>query len=368
MQKWLLFLTLPWLLIACVESKRSNETLELPPSPLDYQTGITREIEPNRWNLVTFPVTQSTDLATFLTTNVNYSHITKIWGWDASLGDSGEWRVYPQFNDFALLNIIEPNQGYWIQAQVPFTFSETIGSPANYTFSKGWNLVGHPHTEPEVSLEDFFYKGSFWPQTCGLVDPVVSVWAWDDSSWKVYMPKRGGVSGFNQQNGTTFEELRTLEPGTGFWINTAYGNESSNCDVDELNRPIESEVFYFVMPDRFNNGSTDNDTGGIDGGKLDHGFDNTDKAFYHGGDLVGLKNKLDYLEGLGVTAIWMTPIFKNQAVQGPAGLESSAYHGYWITDYTQIDPHLGTNQELKDLIEAAHAKGMKVFFDIITNW
>src|SRR4029078_5806359 len=58
---------------------------------------------------------------------------------------------------------------------------------------------------------------------------------------------------------------------------------------------------------------------------------------------------------------------KNKPVQGGPGQESAGYHGYWITDFTQIDPHLGTNEELKALIDAAHAKGMKVFFDIITN-
>ena len=63
----------------------------------------------------------------------------------------------------------------------------------------------------------------------------------------------------------------------------------------------------------------------------------------------------------------MTPSFKNKPVQGEAGSESAGYHGYWITDFTQIDPHLGTNAELKTLIDLAHERGMKVFFDIITN-
>ena len=63
----------------------------------------------------------------------------------------------------------------------------------------------------------------------------------------------------------------------------------------------------------------------------------------------------------------MTPSFKNKPVQGGPGQESAGYHGYWITDFTQIDPHLGTNDDMKALIDAAHAKGMKVFFDIITN-
>ena len=121
------------------------------------------------------------------------------------------------------------------------------------------------------------------------------------------------------------------------------------------------------MADRFANGTTANDKGGLTGGPLTTGFDPTNKGFYHGGDLKGVIDKLDYIKGMGTTAIWLTPSFKNKPVQGKPGEESAGYHGYWITDFTQIDPHLGTNEEMKALIAAAHKKGMKVFFDIITN-
>ncbi|KGN43072.1 alpha-1,6-glucosidase [Knoellia aerolata DSM 18566] len=134
-----------------------------------------------------------------------------------------------------------------------------------------------------------------------------------------------------------------------------------------LRQPLTRERFYFLMADRFANGSTANDRGGLTGGPLTTGFDPTNKGFYHGGDLKGVINKLDYIKGMGTTAIWLTPSFKNKPVQGKAGEESAGYHGYWITDFTQIDPHLGTNEEMKALIAAAHKKGMKVFFDIITN-
>lgn len=77
-----------------------------------------------------------------------------------------------------------------------------------------------------------------------------------------------------------------------------------------------------MLPDRFANGSTGNDTGGITGGRLDNGLDPADKGFYHGGDLQGLIDKLDYIQDLGTTAIWMAPIFKNQPVQG-AGADAS---------------------------------------------
>ncbi|MFD5539872.1 pullulanase-type alpha-1,6-glucosidase [Streptomyces sp. NPDC127079] len=127
------------------------------------------------------------------------------------------------------------------------------------------------------------------------------------------------------------------------------------------------EQFYFVMPDRFANGDRSNDRGGLTGSRLSTGYDPTDKGFYQGGDLKGLTERLDYIKGLGTTAIWMAPIFKNKPVQGTGSKASAGYHGYWITDFTQVDPHFGTNKDLATLISKAHAKGMKVFFDVITN-
>ena len=105
-------------------------------------------------------------------------------------------------------------------------------------------------------------------------------------------------------------------------------------------------------------GDPSNDTGGLvpEGEENDRsvsGFDPTDKGFYHGGDLRGVINQLDYIKGLGTTAIWLTPSFKNKPVQGEGADASAGYHGYWITDFTQIDPHLGTNAEMKALIVAA---------------
>ena len=132
-------------------------------------------------------------------------------------------------------------------------------------------------------------------------------------------------------------------------------------------RTPEQEVVYFVLPDRFENGDPKNDKGGLKGDRLSTGYDPTAKGFYHGGDLKGLTQRLDYIQGLGATAIWFAPIFKNKPVQGPKGDESAGYHGYWVTDFTQVDPHFGTNAEFKAFVDAAHARGMKVYMDIIAN-
>jgi alpha-amylase len=136
--------------------------------------------------------------------------------------------------------------------------------------------------------------------------------------------------------------------------------------LHSLRAPVTDESFYFVMADRFANGDTGNDQGGLGSDPLVSGFDPTKKGFYNGGDLKGLLSKLDYVRGLGTSSIWLTPSFKNKAVQLEDG-PSAGYHGYWITDFTQIDPHLGTNADLRALVDAAHARGMKVYFDIITN-
>lgn len=132
-------------------------------------------------------------------------------------------------------------------------------------------------------------------------------------------------------------------------------------------RPVEGEVIYLVMPDRFANGDTANDRGGVSGDRMATGFDPASKAFYHGGDLKGATAKLDYIHGLGVTAIWLTPVFRNKAVQSADGHTSAGYHGYWPLDFTDIDPHLGTRADYKAFVDAAHARGMKVYFDIVVN-
>ncbi|GII00343.1 pullulanase-type alpha-1,6-glucosidase [Planobispora takensis] len=145
--------------------------------------------------------------------------------------------------------------------------------------------------------------------------------------------------------------------------------EPSDRDLarDALRTDLSRERFYFAMTDRFANGDPGNDRGGLSGDRLATGFDPAHKGFYQGGDLAGLLDRLDYVQKLGSTAIWITPAFENRPVQGTGDNVSAGYHGYWITDFTRIDPHLGTNAQMKKLVKEAHRRGMKVFFDIITN-
>lgn len=114
----------------------------------------------------------------------------------------------------------------------------------------------------------------------------------------------------------------------------------------------KADVLYLIMPDRFANGNPDNDN-------LDEWIaDRNSGGGHHGGDLQGIKEHLDYLYELGVTAIWLNPVQFNKG---------NASHGYAISDYYLIDPRLGTNEEYCQLIEAAHEKDIKVVMDMIFN-
>lgn len=132
-------------------------------------------------------------------------------------------------------------------------------------------------------------------------------------------------------------------------------------------RPPQDEVIYFLLPDRFANGDPSNDHGGYTPERLVSGFDPSDTDFYHGGDLAGLTQRLDYIQGLGATAVWLAPIFKNKPVQTHGNYTGAAHHGYWITDFTAVDPHFGDEAAMRAFVDAAHARGMKVYMDIVAN-
>lgn len=134
--------------------------------------------------------------------------------------------------------------------------------------------------------------------------------------------------------------------------------------TDYLTRNVQDEVFYFVMPDRFHNANKSNDNGDPNRPISFGGLNLTSKWAFHGGDIAGIEAKLDYIEGLGVTSIWMTPILRNRAMHA----DGTGQHGNWVVDFTEIDPHFGSNDDLKSLIEAAHKRDIKIFFDIITNY
>jgi len=133
--------------------------------------------------------------------------------------------------------------------------------------------------------------------------------------------------------------------------------------LPRFRHPGSGQVYYFVLPDRFANGNPENDRAGLPGGRDVDGFDPAVISHFHGGDLSGLSSRLDYILGLGTTALWITPPFVNKAVQRG----SAAYHGYWINDFTAIDPHLGTEAEFREFVSQAHHRGIKLCLDIVVN-
>jgi glycosidase len=126
---------------------------------------------------------------------------------------------------------------------------------------------------------------------------------------------------------------------------------------------LASQRIYFVMPDRYANGDPANDRGGLAGSPNTTGYDPTDIGYFHGGDLKGFASRLQRVRDLGFTALWITPVVKQQTVL----TGSAAYHGYWGLDFTTVDPHLGSDQDFANLVDRAHALGLKVYLDVVVN-
>jgi alpha-amylase len=125
---------------------------------------------------------------------------------------------------------------------------------------------------------------------------------------------------------------------------------------------LSKELIYFVFPDRYLNGDTSNDKFA--------GYDPRDTAFFHGGDLKGLTgtcsagdNGLARIKKLGFTAVWVTPLVVQQKPT-PYG---AGYHGYWGVDFLNVDPHLGTKEEMVAFSECAKKLGLKLILDVVTN-
>ncbi len=126
---------------------------------------------------------------------------------------------------------------------------------------------------------------------------------------------------------------------------------------------LASQRIYFVMPDRYANGDTSNDKGGLTGSANVTGYDPADIGYFHGGDLQGLTAHLQRIRDLGFTALWITPVLKQQTVLGG----SAGYHGYWGLDFTSVDPHLGIDEDFSAMVARAHVLGLKVYLDVVVN-
>ena len=117
------------------------------------------------------------------------------------------------------------------------------------------------------------------------------------------------------------------------------------------------QIIYFLMTDRFEDGNPQNNDQGA--GE----FDPKQSARYSGGDLAGVQKRLNYIQGLGATAVWITPPVANQWWNGSYG----GYHGYWASDFKRVDPHVGTLKDYQKLSDALHRRGMYLVQDIVLN-
>lgn len=123
-----------------------------------------------------------------------------------------------------------------------------------------------------------------------------------------------------------------------------------------------ADVLYMLMPDRFAQGAHHQaQVKGMNTYKEDR----TQPSLRHGGDLEGIREHLDYFKELGVTALWFTPVLENNSPDNENGY--STYHGYATTDYYRVDPRFGTNEDYRQLADAAHQKGLKIVMDMIFN-
>lgn len=158
-------------------------------------------------------------------------------------------------------------------------------------------------------------------------------------------------------------------------VKDIYGNvyrTSTNVTVTERNKKDgdfdwDEAVIYFAVTDRFFDGDASNNNAYGVGD-----YDTSDKggSSYHGGDFAGLTQKLDYLKDLGVNTIWITPIVENiTSDQHDADTDTATYgyHGYWASDFTKLNKHLGKEEEFAALIDAAHSRGMKLMVDVVLN-
>ena len=128
-----------------------------------------------------------------------------------------------------------------------------------------------------------------------------------------------------------------------------------------------NDVVYLLMPDRFANGDTTNDEPAVSPGM----YDRAKPRRYHGGDLAGIRQRLPYLKALGITAIWMNPLYDNtnhvDEKEMADGEPTTPYHGYHAIDYYAVDEHFGDVAAFKRLVDEAHALGIKIIVDMVAN-
>lgn len=218
-----------------------------------------------------------------------------------------------------------------------------------------------------------------------LLKPVTGAdGAWDEAGWKAAV-----AASKPTEQSTLYTEPFTVDgqciiramavyaDGTKRYAMTCFDFDTDRSTdftgrlspVDPASEDWQDQTIYFILTDRFFNGDTTNDT--ISGLKDQNGalYDESrvlpgqPASGYNGGDIEGVRQKLDYIKGMGFTAIWLTPPVKCQVAES----NYHGYHGYWASDFTKVDPHMGTLAQYQRFVKEAHEKGMYVIQDIVVN-
>ena len=168
----------------------------------------------------------------------------------------------------------------------------------------------------------------------------------------VYLNTRGAQPGTMEM---TFKQGRSKKK-------VKYQLLAREMSGDKRKGFTNADVLYMLMPDRFADGNPANNQ---IAGMQPYKNDRTKPSLRHGGDIEGIRQHLDYFTQLGVTALWFTPVLENNSPDSHNTV--STYHGYATTNYYQVDPRFGTNEEYRRLCDEAHSRGLKIVMDMIFN-
>lgn len=243
---------------------------------------------------------------------------------------------------------VENNQSVLIYKKYNLEVAASVTpSTLNARTSSALDVAITSHEEEDVAIKKIVADLSQLGGTSDVsIDPTLHTVALSVSDTIVAGKKQIPIKVYDTY-GNVYETQAEVEVVTA--------TQSEDFDWDEA-------VIYFMLTDRFNNGDTSNDD------PFNVGYDKTKSGTYHGGDFKGITNKLDYLKDLGINTIWISPIVEqiNHNI-GSAVDPYYAYHGYWAKDFEKLNPHFGSLEDLKELIDAAHERGIKIMVDVVIN-
>ena len=211
-----------------------------------------------------------------------------------------------------------------------------------------WGDLEHGRVEVLISGQEL---GVVTGVTCA--DEIVAIERWRAASLPGHVWVELDVSGVETSRNIalTLATKQDAEHDVTFHVDPALDRGNRLDDWEDV------PVMYLIMPDRFSNGNPNNDD--IEGVK-ERGVNRAEMYARHGGDLLGVTDRLGYLDDLGIGAIWMTPVVEND-------LAKTSYHGYACTDSYKVDPRLGTLEDYKKLAQEAHRRGIRVVHDWVPN-